>query len=305
LGTFFWGLSFPVVKAMVLTQARILPESSTWFLTAYAVAPRFAIGAFVMLLWQSYRRVGVTTREWSQGLGLGLFSAAGMLLQNDGLQFTAASTSAFLTQFTAILIPLYLAVRLRRIPSLTVWISCFLVLAGVAILGRFDWRQLRLGRGECETLLAAVFFVGQILWLDRKEFALNRSGPITLVMFSVQAVIFGVLAFASAPHPAALLVPWHSLPWVGFTLALAVFCTLGSYGLMNAWQPKITPTEAGLIYCFEPIFGSLMALVLPGFFSLWAGIAYDNEKATRDLLIGGGLITAANVLIQLRPPPKA
>jgi len=36
---------------------------------------------------------------------LGLFASAGMALQNDGLQFYAASTSAFLTQLYAILIP--------------------------------------------------------------------------------------------------------------------------------------------------------------------------------------------------------
>jgi len=289
---------------MVLKHSLLVPQSSSWFLTTYAVAPRFFLGAVIMALWQVRRAGRLTALEWKQGLGIGIFSAVGMLFQNDGLQYTAASTSAFLTQFTAILIPLYLPVSLRRIPSVTVWISCALVLAGVAILGHFDWRQLRLGRGELETLLASVFFVGQILWLDRKEFAPNRSGPITLIMFAVQAVLFGGLAFAAAPHASDLLTPWSSPAWVGFVLALTAFCTLGSYGLMNAFQPKITPTEAGLIYCFEPIFGSLMALVLPGFFSLWAGIAYENETTTRNLLLGGGLITAANVLIQLRPPPK-
>ncbi|OYU99723.1 MAG: hypothetical protein CFE26_25155 [Verrucomicrobiales bacterium VVV1] len=73
---------------------------------------------------------------------------------------------------------------------------------------------------------------------------------------------------------------------------------------MNAWQPKITATEAGLIYCVEPVFGSVMALVLPAIFSAWAGINYGNEVATWTLLVGGGLITAANVLIQLQPPAK-
>jgi hypothetical protein len=70
---------------------------------------------------------------------------------------------------------------------------------------------------------------------------------------------------------------------------------------MNSWQPKITATEAGLIYCIEPVFGSIMALFLPAWFSLWAGIGYPNETATVSLLIGGGLITGANLLIQLKP----
>jgi hypothetical protein len=73
---------------------------------------------------------------------------------------------------------------------------------------------------------------------------------------------------------------------------------------MNAWQPKITATEAGLIYCVEPIFGSLAALFLPAVFSVWAMINYANETATWTLLVGGGLITAANILIQLKPAGK-
>jgi hypothetical protein len=36
-------------------------------------------------------------------------------------------------------------------------------------------------------------------------------------------------------------------------------------------------------------------------FSAWAGIDYPNESATWTLLVGGGLITLANVLLQIRP----
>ena len=50
---------------------------------------------------------------------------------------------------------------------------------------------------------------------------------------------------------------------------------------MNTWQPKITATEAGLIYCVEPIFGSGMALFLPALFSAWAAIDYPNETDRR------------------------
>jgi len=85
-------------------------------------------------------------------------------------------------------------------------------------------------------------------------------------------------------------------------LLLTGFCTLGSFTIMNKWQPKISATEAGLIYCFEPIFGSIMALFLPAIFSRWAGLGYANEPVTWHLLAGGGLITLANILIQLRPP---
>jgi len=304
IATAFWGLSFPTIKAVVLVHESVLPGSSNWFVTAMSVAPRYILAALVMLLWQARKLGQITLGEWRQGLELGLFASVGTILQNDGLQFTSASVSAFLTQLYAVLIPALVALRLRRSPGFPVWLAGALVLAGVALLGRFDWKTLSFGRGEWETLACSVFYMGQILCLERREFAANDPLRVTLVMFCLQAVVFSGLLLGTAQSAAAVWQLGSSLPWVSLTVALTLTCTLGAFLLMNTWQPKITGTEAGLIYCFEPIFGSLLALVLPALFSVWCGIAYANEKATWGLAIGGGMITLANVLLQLRPPAK-
>lgn len=299
---FFWGLSFPLIKTVVLLHEQVLPGSNTWFITACTVAPRFLLGSLVLGLVLARQIPTFTRLELRQGLWLGLTAGAGMLFQNDGLQFTSASVSAFLTQFYAIMIPAYLAIRSRRWPSGTVWLCSGLVLAGVAILGRFDFRAMHLGRGEWETLLSSVFFMMQILLLGRKEYGVNRVLPVTLVMFLVQGVLFAGLAAGTASRPADLLTLWKSEWWVICTVCLTLFCTLGSFIIMNTWQPKISATEAGLIYCVEPLFASLMALFLPALLSAWALINYPNEHLTWHLLLGGGLITLANVLIQINPP---
>lgn len=301
LANFYWGLSFPVIKTLLPLQAQLVPEAGTWFAAIYSVAPRFLLATGILLLWQGRKILNITRLELMQGLGIGGFASMGMLLQNDGLHFTSASTSAFLTQFYAILIPIYVALRARRNPGGRVWVSVLLVLAGVAILGQFDWKEMSFGRGEWETLLASVFFMVQILWLERRVYAENRPMQVTLVMFVTLSVIFWTLAGVAAPSAAALIVPWTSPVWLGLVALLTVFCTVGAYTIMNKWQPKITATEAGLIYCVEPIFGSVMALFLPAIFSVWAGVNYPNETATWMLLLGGGLITVANILIQLRP----
>lgn len=298
----FWGLSFPLIKAIMAAHQLALPASDSWFITAYTVAPRFILGTLTLLFLLRYQLLTVTRLELKQGLLIGIFAGLGMLFQNDGLQYTSASVSAFLTQLYAITIPIYIAARLRRWPPALVALSSVLVLAGVAILGRFDFQTMRLGRGEIETLISSFFFMGQILLIENKRFAGNRPLPMTLIMFLVQAVLFGALSFATVTKSADLIVPWTSLPWLSFTVALTIFCTLGAYIIMNRWQPKITATEAGLIYCVEPVFASLMALFLPGMLSRWAGIDYPNEQLTWHLLAGGGLITFANVLIQLNPP---
>jgi drug/metabolite transporter (DMT)-like permease len=300
----FWGLSFPVIKALMMLEARFWPDASSVRLVIATVAPRFVLATLLIAIPCSRLKPLLTRQEWLQGLLVGGFAAGGMILQNDGLRFTSASTSAFLTQFYAVAIPIWLALRNRRPPALRVAAACLLVAAGVTVLGHFDWRHLRLGRGEIETLLCSLLFMGQILGLDHPKFAGTRALPVTLVMFGLTSLLFAGAGFLSAPHLGVWLVPLTSGPWLALTAMLTVLATVATYLIMNACQPKISSTEAGLLYCFEPIFGSLLALVLPAVFSRWSGIDYPNELVTRNLLIGGGLITAANLLIQLKPPPR-
>ncbi|MFT3868321.1 MAG: DMT family transporter [Nibricoccus sp.] len=305
LANLFWGLSFPTIKGLVLMHEAIVPGSSVGFVTAMTVTPRYVLAALIMIVWQA-RKLGALTRlEIRQGVELGLFTSLGTIFQNAGLQSTNASTSAFLTQLYAILIPVWFAVRQRRNPGARVWVSGLLVLGGVAILGRFDWYSLSFGRGEWDTLACSVFFAGQILCLERKEFGANDALRITTVMFSTEAVIFSSLSIWITPNAGAVTALCSSPPWMGLTLLLTLTCTLAAFTIMNRWQPKISAIEAGLIYCIEPIFGSLFALWLPALYSRWGGIAYANETATWSLLVGGGLITLANLLLNLWPVKRA
>jgi drug/metabolite transporter (DMT)-like permease len=300
-----WGLSFPTVKALVLVQQPLVPDAGTWFLSSLTVAYRFGLAALVMLL-LCLRTLGRMTRlEFWEGFVLGVVGATGLLFQMDGLPYTKASTSAFLTQFYCLLIPLLVALRVRRLPSGVIVLSCLLVLAGVAVLCDINWRDLRVGRGEAETIIASTIFTGQILWLQRPKFSVNNVNHFTLVMFTVTALVCAPVAWITTPAsgPGAWLTAFQT-PATWLVLAiLAVFCTLGSYRLMNRWQPYLTATQAGLLYCLEPVFATVFALFLPGLFSAWAGIQYPNEHLTSNLLIGGLLITAANVLIQTKSHP--
>ena len=74
---------------------------------------------------------------------------------------------------------------------------------------------------------------------------------------------------------------------------------------MNHWQPRLDATSAGIIYCAEPVFATLLALFLPVPLGRWLGVEYANENFTTHLLLGGGLITAANILISIQPRREA
>ena len=307
LACLLWGGSFPIVKAMVDVHERLDPDVSALVLNASMIWPRFALAALLTLplAWR-HLRTGCTTLELQQAAGLTAFLSGGLLLQVDGLRFTAASTSSFLTQGYVVILPLWVYGRARRWPTPLFFAAMALVLPGVAILAGVRWDDFGLGRGEIETLLAACFFAGQILWLERPVYRENRGLVVTVAMFAGMAAVFSVVAVAGALDAgapiASVVAPFGSGAWVVLTGLLTLFCTFGAFTLMNLWQRWVSSTEAGLIYTLEPVFTAILALFLPAMFSALAGIDYANEEVTWRMLVGGLLVCGANVIIQLSPP---
>lgn len=300
LATIFWGLSFPLMKAFTLIAQEALPAANTWFITGTAVFFRFAIAALLVIAW-SWRTLTTLSRlEVWQGFGLGFFGAAGLILQMDGLAYTEASTSAFLTQAYCLILPFAVAFRDRLRPSGWILFCSALMLAGVAVLAKIDWRHFHVGRGELETLIGSVFFAGQILWLERPVFRQNRVGHFTLAMFASMACFALPVILFNANSMSDILAPMRSPTAISLIVALVLFCTLIAFLLMNRWQPHIPAAEAGLIYGAEPVFATIFALMLPAWISKLADIDYANESFTRSFLVGAALIIAANVLLQLR-----
>jgi len=299
-GTALWGISFLIIKAIFLKQDQLVPGAPSVFLASLVVVARFGIGAIVVLAFCARTLRTITRAEIWEGVGLAFFGGLGILFQMDGLAHTSASTSAFLTQFYCLLIPIWAAVTQRALPTFAVIVSSALVLAGAAILANFNLREMRIGRGEAETLIASTFFAGQILWLEKPEFAHNRTSHFTFIMFAGTALVALPVALFYAPSAGgAFARAYTDSSVLIMTSVLVLFCTVAAYGLMNIWQRHITATEAGLIYCLEPVAASAFALFLPAMLSRLAGIQYANEHITRDLLLGGGLILTANVLIQI------
>src|SRR6266542_2304936 len=298
----FWGLSFPTTKALAMSQQELLPDSSSWFVAALCVVYRFVIASLLLLAFATRSLIRLTRLEIEQGLGLGLFGGAGILLQIDGMVYTSASSSAFLTQCYCLWIPAWIAWRQRTWPPAKVFLGCALVMIGVSALAKPDWQHTRLGRGELETVAASLVFAGQIFWLERPQYAGNNVRHFSLVMFVTMAAVGLPVAIVTTRQWADWFRAYDSAPALGFLGILVFFCTCAGYLLMNRWQRRVTATEAGLLYCLEPVFASAFALFLPAWFSTWAAVPYANEQLSGSLLLGGGLITAANVLIQLPSP---
>jgi drug/metabolite transporter (DMT)-like permease len=290
------------MKALGLYLSAQAPGISTWFVAALTVVVRFGSGALLLSALGSPRP---TALELRQALLLSAFSGAGMLLQMDALSFSPASTSAFLTQGYIMILPVVAAVSARALPQLKTVICVLVSATGLALLSGFDWVNLHLGRGETETLLAACSFAVQILCLDSQAYRGNRPRVVTTVMFAgVTALLIPVVLWTMRGASEVRLLFATPIA-LALLFILCVPCTVVAFSLMNRYQPDVSASEAGIIYGAEPLFASVLALFLPSFLGSWAGVRYDDEQLTGQLLIGGGLVVAANVLLQVSWSPLA
>ena len=300
VATFFWASSFPIVKALAMEQQKLVPGAGTWFFAMIGAMYRFGAAGLLLAAFLNRELFKITRLEVEQGFWLAAFGIGGILFQMDGLSYTAASTSAFLTQLYVAFIPVWVALVHRHLPRPKIIASLVLVLIGLGILADLDFKTFRFGRGESETLISSVLFGGQILMLERPRYAANDPLRFSAVMFVFMALFCVPGVWLTAPNAAACLRAFASPASLSFLAVLVLVCTLGGYLFMNRWQRDVTATEAGLIYCIEPIITSVLALFLPGLISIWTGINYPNETLTTRLFIGGGLVTGANVLLQKR-----
>lgn len=298
LSTVFWSFSFPVMKALALEQQKLLPGTGTWFFTSLGVMYRFGAAGLLMLIFVARQFRKCSRLEIEQGLLLAAFGVGGILFQMNGLAYTSAPVSAFLTQTYCALIPIWVALTHHRAPSMKMLLCLALVLLGVAVLAGVSFHSLKLGRGEIETLIASGLFAGQILALEHPRYASNNAMRLSAFMFVGMALLSAPLVAVTAPNADACLQAYASPAAVGFLAVLVIVCTLGGYLLMNRWQHGVTATEAGLIYCLEPLFTSALALFLPAWLARRAAIDYANDPLTARLLAGGTLVTAANALLQ-------
>lgn len=299
LCTSLWALSFSVMKTLAMTQQSSVQGVDSWFISSLCVMSRFLAAGFLLLLvsWPKVRTA--SGREIEQGIWLAFFASGGICLQMDGLAYVPASTSAFLTQLYCVLVPMWVAVSARRFPTAKILVCCVLVLVGMAVLVNLNPLAVRLGRGELETLASSVLFTAQILCVESPRYAANRPQCFTTIMLLAMGLFAVPIVLLTAPDASACIRIYHSPSFWGLLAVLVLVCSISPFLLMNRWQREVTATEAGLVYCAEPVVVSLLALFLPGLLSQWTGVDYPNEQVSLRLALGGVLITAANVLLQL------
>jgi drug/metabolite transporter (DMT)-like permease len=298
-----WGYSFPVMQfATAAFDRHVIPgdESPSAKLASRAAfnGVRFGLSAALYWLVTRRRQRGFARNEILGGVAVGAFFGGGMLLQVTGLRWALPSVSSFLTALAVVFTPLAQALVFRRPVGAATWLAVALALIGLAF---FSWPNPNAAAtntlaatppfpylGEILTVAASIVFTGQILSLDR--FGQNADAVrLTLIMLATTSL----LSLVAAPiiHPPLLRADFTGLtkdPVVWWTMGtlIAVSSVLALH-LMNRYQPLVSPATASVIYCTEPLFGTLFSL------------AFATERLTI-LTILGGVAVVASVLVVAR-----
>ena len=282
-------------RTSLLASAALLAMAACWGSTFYLIhdlldrvpvadflAVRFAIASLVLFVLapRALARLDVQARKHAVVLGA-LYGGA-QILQTIGLAHTAASVSGFITGLYVVLTPLFAAVILRtRIVPMT-WAAVLLAVTGLGIL---TLSGLSLGYGEAVTLVAsglyALHIVGLGAW-SKPQSALGMS----LLQMIVIAVICTVAAI-----PGGIQTPDGAADWVSMVYMAAFAGALALLG--QTWaQSHLPPTRSAIIMSMEPVFAAFFAVLLGG------------EHLTVRLLLGGGLVVAAMLIVEIAPRRK-
>jgi drug/metabolite transporter (DMT)-like permease len=294
LVTFFWGLSSSLAKDW---QDRVAdcpggPAVVGLTLIALRMLPALALLAAA----QPSLVLRATGRAHRVGMAVGLAFFLGFALQTTGLASTTPARSGFFTSLCSAWVPPAAWLIARQRPGVWTLVGLGLGVAGVGVLalgGEGAGGGWALLPGDWLTLAASVFFTVQVMLLDR----LGR----TIEPGQMTAGFFGLTGLAALATALALalagsgLGPW--LGWVGSVLAepaqrwrlavMTVVSTALAFHWMNVYQPRVTASRAALVYLLEPLFAAVVS------------VQTGHDRWTLELIAGGGLIVAGNLLVEL------
>jgi len=264
-----WGSAF-------VAQRAIAGEIGVLFFNG----ARFLIGALVVAPLVRNHRGRLATSEKLGALLAGILLFGGAAFQQFGLRYTTAGNAGFVTGLYVVIIPLLLAIGLRRLPRPAIWAASLLAAAGLFLLSTGG--RLALALGDSLEFAGAVFFAVHVILIG---FLVKRIQAFQLV--AIQYLVCGLLSLVSgllleANTWTGLAPAWWSIVYTG------VFSVGLGYTLQAIGQRVAPPADAAIILSMEAVFAALFGWLLLG------------EMLSAIQLLGGGLMLVAMLLAQSR-----
>ncbi len=264
LATVFWGIGFTWAKAAGerINERAGLPKG-TALGPVLLLGVRFAAAAVLWLVLFPAARKGWSRRTIWRGVALGIILSAGLVSQHLGLDRTSEAVSAFLTNLTVIFVPLLMAMVSRKWPVGRVGVAIGVAAIGIWLMTGAAPQGF--GYGALLGLVCAIVFSLYIVAVDRL-----LPGEDSSRLTAVQFIVVGVSCLALSALWSASGGAWK-IAIRGFAeeralwkpaAQLTVMTTVGAFGLMMRFQPRIDPTRAALIYLAEPVVAAVWAWMM-------------------------------------------
>ncbi|NTW06006.1 MAG: DMT family transporter [Peptococcaceae bacterium] len=243
--SFIWGITFVVVKDA-------LHDIEPFYFLGY----RFA-GAFLFLGLIFHKALfKINIREVAAGALIGVFLFGGYAFQTVGLKYTGAANAGFITGLALVLVPLFVTIISRKLPSAYIVTGVLVSFLGLAMLSLGN--NFILNYGDILVFFCAICYAIQIMMVGKYAVKLDPV-KITLVQIGTVSVISFILAFFLETPPQSFTRPvWMAL------LATSVPATSLAFLIQNKAQKFTSPIHTAIIFTTEPVFAGFAAFVLAG-----------------------------------------
>lgn len=268
--TFFWGVTFVVVKDAV-ARVGVFVFLSQRFLASFLVLA--AVAGFGGRL--------PDRGTLARGFALGAVLFPVYAFQTLALRSTSASNAAFLSGLGIVIVPALSALLLHERASRGLWAAIALAVAGLLLLTTNGRLEQAVNPGDLLSLLCALCIAAHLVLAAR---FVRRGNVAWIAALQIGGVALGSLAVAVVRDEQVFV--WHAdllQPLAFCVLAATAFAFLA----LMAAQRVLSPTHSAVILCLEPVFA--------------AGWAHSvaAERLTTAGYAGAGLIVVAMLLAEV------
>ena len=284
--TFIWGATFVWMKQILdATESRIA-EFGVGTVTMFFIGARFLIATVLLgVFFKSCREGLVDSQIWKFGTWLGFLLFLGFLSQMSALEEIDPGTSAFLTSLYVVLTAIFTTLFEAKKPAKIMWVGVGLATFGASFISGPP--HLTWGRAELITVICAFVFALHIVYTQRATKIADPMG-ISITSFIVVVFLSGVLLLFREGREFIDLFILLSVEGVLFPLiCLGVLGSGVALVTLNLFQRYFDPVKAAILYSFEPVWATIIGLVLAMVpWSWW-------------ILVGGGAILLGNIIVEI------
>lgn len=277
LATIAWGSSFLILKNTI--------EHVPGF---FVISVRFFAAAIILGVIFFKRLIKINKQSLVCGILLGLSVAFAYFTQTWGLKYTTPARNAFITSTYCVMTPFLYWIMFRHKPTRYNVFAAIICLTGIGMISLLggqgeEGENLLLGDGL--TLISAVFYALQIVFIDK--FQKDGVDPMSLLVIEflcVGVVLAGAWAIFELPSTgitAILNIEWKQ--WLSI-IYLTLSCTLFAQFAQVIGQRYANPNQSAIILSLEAVFGALFSVL------------FGAEKLTVFLVIGF-VLTFSSVMI--------